>query len=212
MLGGRRMSERVFLVPEAKERTRETIKAIELRTSAEVIVAMRRRAARHFGVSALFGAGFALVVLVVMLVSPTTYDVRTMPLDVLLAFALAFGFAQWTEIVRRRLSPPSWLERATRGAAGNAFQELSMAKTAGRTGILVFVALLERRVAIVADEGVPVRAIATELETTRLALETAVRQLSFAEFERALLGLSAPLERALPRGLADVNELSDEVA
>lgn len=206
------MSERVFLVPQAKERTRKAIKAIELHTSAEVVVAVRHRAARHFGVSAWFAAGVALVVLVVMLVSPTTYDVRTIPLDVLLAFALGFGFAQWTEVVRRRLSPPSWLERATREAAARAFDELSMGKTAGRSGLLVFVALLERRVALVPDEGIPVRAIATELETARLALESAVRRLSFDEFEQALLGLTPPLERALPRALADVNELSDEVA
>jgi putative membrane protein len=206
------MSERVFLVPEAKERTRDAIKAIELRTSAEVVVAVRHRAARHFGVSALFAAGVALAVLGVMLVSPTPYDVRTIPLDVLLAFALAFGLAQWTEVVRRRLSPPSWLDRPTTEAAARAFAELAIAKTAGRSGILVFVALLERRVAIVPDEGVPLRSIATELETTRLALEAAVRHLSFDEFERALLGLTAPLERTLPRVLGDSNELSDEVA
>lgn len=206
------MSERVFLVPQAKERTRDAIRAIELRTSAEVVVAVRHRAARHFGISAVFGAGVALTVLMVMLVSPTTYDVRTIPLDVLLAFALAFGLAQWTEVVRRRLSPPSWLERAAREAAARSFEELSIAKTTGRTGILVFVALLERRVALVPDEGIPARAIATELETTRLALESAVRRLRFDEFEQALLGLTAPLERALPRGLSDVNELSDEVA
>lgn len=206
------MSERVFLVPQAKERTRDAIKAIELRTSAEVVVAVRHRAARHYGVSALFAAGVALVVLGVMLLSPTTYDARTIPLDVLLAFALAFGFAQWTELVRRRLSPPAWLERATREAASRAFTELSIANTAGRSGLLVFVALLERRVALVPDEGIPLRAIATELETTRLSLEAALRRLSFDDFERALLGLTAPLERTLPRGLDDVNELSDEVA
>jgi putative membrane protein len=206
------MSERVFLVPEAKERTRDAIKAIELRTSAEVVVAVRHRAARHWGVSGAFAAAVGLSVLGVMLVSPTPYDVRTIPLDVLLAFALAFGLAQWTEVVRRHLSPSSWLERATREAAARAFTELAIAKTAGRSGILVFVALLERRVEIVPDEGIPLRSIATELETTRLALETAVRHLSFDEFERALLGLTAPLERTLPCVLGDANELSDEVA
>jgi len=206
------MSERVFLVPQAKERTRDAIKAVELRTSAEVVVAVRHRAARHFGVSALFAGLVAAAVLVVMLVSPTPYDVRTIPLDVLLAFVLAFAFAQWTEIVRRRLSPSSWLERATREAAARAFSELDIAKTGSRTGMLVFVALLERRVALVPDEGVPLRSIGTELETARLKLETAVRRLNFDEFERALLTLTAPLERTLPRGLDDRNELSDEVA
>lgn len=211
MLTGR-MSERVFLVPRAKERTRDAIQAIELRTSAEVVVAVRHRAARHFGISALFAALMAAAVLVVMLVSPTAYDVRTIPLDVLLAFLLAVAFAQGTEIVRRRLSPSSWLERATRKAAARAFDELAIAKTGARTGILVFVALLERRVTLVPDEGVPLRSIGSELETTRLALETAVRRLNFDEFERALLTLTTPLERTLPRGLDDLNELSDEVA
>lgn len=209
---GDRMSERVFLVPQAKERTRDTIRAIEQRTSAEVVVAVRHRAARHFGVSAVFAAGVALAVLAVMLVSPTTYDVRTIPLDAALAFVLAFAFAQWTEIVRRRLSPSSVLERATRAAAERAFAELSVAKTGARTGMLVFVALLERKVALVPDEGIPLRSIATELSTARLALETAVRRLNFDEFERALLTLAVPLERTLPRGLGDVNELGDEVA
>lgn len=205
------MSERVFLVPEAKERTRDAIRAIEGKTSAEVVVAVRHRAARHVRVSALFGAGLALVVLVVMLVSPTTYDVRTIPLDVALAFVLGFGFAQWTEVVRRRLSPARWLDAATERAARRAFDELAIAKTGARTGVLVFVGLLERRVSLVPDEGVPT-SIAPELEAARAAITLAVENLDFDAFERALTRLGEPLASALPRRHSDVNELSDEVA
>jgi putative membrane protein len=205
------MSERVFLVPEAKERTRDAIRAIEGKTSAEVVVAVRHRAARHLRVSALFGAGIAAVVLIVMLVSPQTYDVRTIPLDVLLAFVLGVGLAQWTEVVRRRLSPARWLDAATERAAHRAFGELTIGNTGARTGLLVFVALLERRVSLVADQGVP-SAIAPALESVRAELTLAVERLDFEAFELALLHLGETLASALPRRHDDVNELSDEVA
>ncbi len=205
------MSERVFLVPEAKERTRDAIRAIEGKTSAEVVVAVRHRAARHLRVSALFGAGIAGVVLLVMLVSPQTYDVRTIPLDVLLAFVLGVGLSQWTEVVRRRLSPARWLDVATERAARRAFDELAIAKTDARTGMLVFVALLERRVSLVPDEGIP-SAIAPALGSVRAELTLAVERLDFAAFERGLLRLGETLASALPRRHDDVNELSDEVA
>ena len=149
------MSEHAFLEPAAKLRTTEIIRAIEEQTSAEVVVSVRRAAERHAGTSLTFGGVVGVLVLVVMLVSPQAYDVRTIPLDALLAFCLAALACHFVPALKRRLTPKSVRRRAAERAARAAFAELGIGKTKQRSGLLVFVALLERTSVVVADDGIP---------------------------------------------------------
>lgn len=67
--------------------------------------------------------------------------------------AAAFGLAR-LDPVRRRLVSDALAEARVRERAERAFAEHGLARTAGRTGVLLFVSLLERRVRVLADEGV----------------------------------------------------------
>ena len=56
--------------------------------------------------------------------------------------------------VRRTLLPAHLVETRIGERARRCFREQGLTRTRGRTGILLFVALLERRVVVLADEGI----------------------------------------------------------
>jgi putative membrane protein len=206
------LSERAFLLSEAKRRTTESIRALEAKTSAEVIVTVRPAAERHLATSAVFGGGVAALVLVVMLVSPRVYDVRTMPFDALLAFVLAALACHFVPGLKRRLTPKKRLLAAAERGASQAFGELGIAKTRQRSGVLVFVALFERTAVVVADEGVPTTLLGEGYEARVSELARAVAAGDFEGFLAALTAFGELLAGVLPRRPDDVNELTDEVA
>lgn len=74
-----------------------------------------------------------------------------------LAVALAFTFVFIRPELRLALVP-SFVKR-TRGreAAARAFSARGLARTRGRTGVLLFVSAAERYAEVVADEGIAVR-------------------------------------------------------
>ncbi|HVS03303.1 MAG TPA: hypothetical protein VMT16_11085 [Thermoanaerobaculia bacterium] len=72
--------------------------------------------------------------------------------------ALAGGAAGWLAgglpALRRRLVDPEVLEERVQRAARAAFLEHRVHATRQRTGVLIFVALFEHRVVVLADEGI----------------------------------------------------------
>ena len=93
--------------------------------------------------------------------------------------------------------------------------DLGVSRTRGRTGILVFVALFEREMEVVADVGIDEAALGLgadwrkALEELRSSLRP---QPAFDRFAEKLRAIAAPLAIALRRAEDDVNELPDEVA
>jgi putative membrane protein len=71
------------------------------------------------------------------------------------AVALIAGHALCRiDTIRRRLVAESFRDARMRERARRAFAEAGLERTRGRTGILIFVALLERRVVVLADDGI----------------------------------------------------------
>jgi putative membrane protein len=72
------------------------------------------------------------------------------------AAGCAFGYlaALWSPALRRLLAGSDLLDLRTQRRAAVAFLEEEVWRTRDRTGILVFVSLLERRVVILADSGI----------------------------------------------------------
>jgi putative membrane protein len=68
--------------------------------------------------------------------------------------ALGYLGAALIPALRRALLPPELLDQQVRQRALAAFVEQEVFRTKGRTGILVFLSLFERRVVILADQGI----------------------------------------------------------
>jgi putative membrane protein len=206
------MSERDFLHPSAKLRTSAAIVAIEARTAVEVVVAVRRRAARHIVTILGFGAVCGLVSFVVMWFSPQVYDVSTMPIDIAVTVLLGAGLCASVVPLRRMLTPTRFLLDSAERAAQETFEALGIGKTRGRTGLLVYVALFERAVVLVPDAGVPAARIGETLAGIRAALLASVERRDLDGFLAALARLGPACAEVLPRLAGDENELCDHVA
>ena len=206
------MSEQAFLLPDAKRRATEAIRAIESQTSAEVVVTVRHAAERHVATSVVFGIGMAALVLVVMLVSPQVYDVRTMPLDGLVAFVLAALTCHFVPALKRVLTSKRRRLAAARRGAERAFAELGIARTKQRNGVLVFAALFERTAVVVADEGMPTSLLGEAYDESVSRLSSSVAVLDVEAFLRALTAFGPLFAGVLPRRPDDENELCDNVA
>ena len=85
-----------------------------------------------------------------------------------------------------------------------------MHHTAGRSGILVYIALTERMVEVVADDGVVKSVEPTSWSKACAAIDGAVGNGGEAT-ARALAALAPILALALPRHVEDLNELPDTI-
>ena len=205
------MSERQFLEASAKQRTAEAIVAVEQETAVEVVVTVRRAAARHVGTSLAFGSACALLGLGFMWFSPQEYDVRTMPLDAGLALVLGVALCSAVPGLRRLLTPKRSLTLSAERAAKAAFSALGIEKTRGRTGLLVYVALFERTAVLVPDSGLSGPALAGPLSGIGERLAAAVGQADLEGFLAALGRLGPTCGAVLPRQADDENELCNDV-
>ncbi|MFL5348720.1 MAG: hypothetical protein ACJ8AT_28325 [Hyalangium sp.] len=204
------MWAKAFFEEATREKTAAEVKAIEARTSAEVVVAVRRASGQYRHTDYLVGFVLSIATLVAMLYLPIDFELEYFPVDVALSFAAGAGLCAILPGLRRRLTSRKLLEENVRTAARAAFVEFGVSRTSGRTGILVFVSIFERRAEVVADIGVDPAALGKEWEEFQAKLSAAVASAEDAEpFFQALRLMAPPLEQALPRSADDVNELPD---
>jgi putative membrane protein len=199
------VSARDFLTDDAKARTKQAIQAIERRTAAEIVVAVRGSSARYHQADLLAGAIAAMVTLLVLLFMDREVPIGAIPYLVLAGFLAGASLSALIAPLRRLLTRPSHRRETCLAGAKAAFFDLGVSRTRERTGILVYVSLLERRVVVLGDVGID----ADELDAR--PLEEAVRRGDASAFVTALGGLAPALEARHPRRADDVNELPDEV-
>ena len=98
------------------------------------------------------------------------------------------------------------------GLAALAFLEKRVHGTAGRTGFLLYVSVLEREAVVVTDLGLEALAATESWQQAIGAIEAGVREgedgVRIAERVRALAHICGP---ALPRAHDDIDELANEV-
>ena len=171
---------------------------IEKDTSAEVVVVAALRSGSYRDVALASGAVAAWLVLIALAVSPIVFSPLWTAVDV----AIVFGVATW---IANRL--PRFLARVTTtarqrkqcaDAARASFIEEGVDRTVGRTGVLVYLSLLERRVVVIPDAGVLGSVPTGEVAAIRWG--TSEDYLSATSVEDFLAGLDA-LGAAVARGL-----------
>jgi putative membrane protein len=198
-----------LLGAEARRLATAAIAAIEAQTSAEVVVTLRRQSGDYAAADRLAGALAAFVCLLVLLFHPHPFAVATMPVDVIIAFAIGLFASARSAAVRRALTSAATRARLVATAARAAFVDQGVARTAQRTGLLVYVSLLERAVEVVADAGVDPAALGPAWTAALAALQAAVARGDVDAFHAALVTLGPPLAQALPRRADDRDELAD---
>jgi putative membrane protein len=208
----RRRGGQAFFAPTARERVGEAVRAVELETSAELVVTLRPISGHYRHTDYLVGALAALALLCVFLYHPEPFEYDFLPLELGAIFGLGALISAYFGPLRRALTSKALRAQSVRRAAREAFVDLGVSRTRARTGVLVYVSMFERRVEVVADVGVDAKAVdAASLQLVSAVEGSLFRGPSFDGFVAALRRLGPALAAALPRDDDDVNELADEV-
>jgi putative membrane protein len=224
------MSKAFSMSPADHIRVSEAVHAAESGTSGEIVTILADHSDRYLDVALWWSVAAMILALAALAGFPQVYDLLMAKLsngwvgdvsgsehfELALATAiLAFGairlLMQWVKL-RLALTPGSVKSRRVRRRAIRYFKVGAERRTAGRTGILIYLSLVERRAEIVADEaihsivpdekwGEAMAAMLAEVRAGRVAdgMMAAVRDVG------AILGAN------FPRADGDVNELPDRL-
>lgn len=191
-----------------RDRIEAAVRAAELGTSGEIVVQVVRRsdafAVAPWRLSVLLAA---LVLLGLEWVVPAA---SLLVLPGLQAAAVAFAHAACLlDPVRRLVVREDELERAAERAALDSFHRYVARRTEGRTGILIYVSLLEHRVVVLGDEAID-RALGPDetWEAVVACVLAGIRAGEAAEgIVRAVERCGAMLSHPLPSAAGDRDEI-----
>lgn len=203
---------RPFLTDEAKRALGEAVRTVEAGSSAELVVAVRARSGSYLPADLTAGILVGLASLAFLLFSRWEFDLLWFVVDPALAGLLGGWISSRSSLVRRLLTPRQTRRRQVETAARATFLERRVHGTAGRTGFLLYISVLEREAAVVVDTGVEPLAASESWKRAVAEIEAAVRRgedgVAVAERVKGLAELVAP---ALVRRADDVDELANEV-
>lgn len=200
-----------FLDARAKARAVAAVKAFEAQTSAELVITVKKQVRSYPEAHLLFGAVFAFLALLFLLFFPIDFNTALMPVDTVIAFAAGYGLSRMLPPLQRMALPQKKRRDTVQQAAKAAFVDLGVSKTTGRTGVLVYVAMFERIVAIVSDAGVTPEA-RKAAEDAQAALEAALVRVDILSFAATLEALGPAFATTMARSADDVNELADDIS
>jgi len=184
------------------------VEEVEAASSTEVVVAVRRAARRWPHVHFTIGVLAAWAALGFMLYSAHPFSLVAILVDPFVFGGLVGAASILAPPLVRWLTPASIRRRAVVEAARAAFYARGVHHTRGRTGVLIYCALAERRAALVADDGV-VRAVEPAAwKGAEAAIDQALAHGALAT-AKAIAALAPLLGKALPHTVDDVNELPD---
>jgi uncharacterized membrane protein len=205
------MTAHPFLTAAAKQAVQRAVVDIESRTAAEIIVIVRRASDSYRDADYLGGFFASLLVLVGLLYLPPQFPLWTFVPNVVLGFAIgAFALSRipWC---RQQLTARRVLLKRAQSAARSAFVERGYSRLPGRNAVLVYVAVLEGHVEVVADAGAGAATSQPGWPAACAGLAAALRRHDVPRFVAAMRAMGDLLEANCPRVADDRNELPDEV-
>jgi putative membrane protein len=203
---------RPFLTDESKAALSAAVRAVEACSSAELVVAVRPRSGSYLHAALAAGILAGLAALAVLLFSRWEFALIWFLIDPVVVGALAGLAASRSAAVRRALTRRTERRRRAETAARAAFVERRVHGTAGRTGILLYVSILEREAFLVVDVGVEALAATDSWRKAAGEIEETVRGgADGGALAQKIHGLAALLSPALKRNAADLDELANEV-
>ncbi len=188
----------------------EAVRAVEAKSRAELVVAVRSRSDSYNRGPLLFGAVVAWGVLGFELFSPYEFPLDAIFLEPAIIGACAVFLAGTIPGFTRILASPKKRRESVERAARATFQERGVGLTRERTGVLLYVSLLEREAVVVADKGIT-DLVPPDVWTPLLSrvVESARRARDAAGLAEAVRFFVEPLAAELPSRADDVDELAD---
>ena len=216
------MADRPLFTDADRERIREAVAAAETRTSGEIVPYVVRASGSYpVAVWRAASAGALLAALLALALAwlydgwglDWLYSAWAMALVMTIGGVLGAVLGGAADAVRRRLAGPALLDETVHRRAAVAFVEEEVFDTRDRTGILLFVSLLEHRIEVVGDVGINAKVEPGEWVEVVERLRSGIVHGDLAGGIVDAVGLCGDLLHR--RGVAirpdDTDELSDDV-
>lgn len=208
------MGRSPFVREAGKERLRQAVAAVEARSSAEIVLAVQPWSASWAAVDCALGAVVAYVVLLYTLFAPQEFGLSWIALMVPVGFIAGSFLSRALPGLRMRLAGMPRVRRMVEQGARARFVELGVSATRERSGVLVYVSLVERTCVAVPDVGVLARVPKDAWAQAVARLQDAVAlhgvgEAGLAALCEAIRALGDVLEGPMPRRDDDTNELED---
>jgi putative membrane protein len=210
--GGSKMQAENYFTAEEKERIKQAVDAAEERTSGE-IVPMIVTACRPYAEIELGGlaAGLALGTLAALFLHDPWGPIQTQLSLPLIAGTLGYILCR-IPAIKRRLIPKARIDDALHTRSLAAFTAHGLHYTRAHTGILIFAALFEHRVEVLADRGINEKVQAgTWQEVVDILTAGLKSNNGCAAFCAAIERCGDILATHFPRPPDDRDELKDEL-
>ncbi len=188
----------------------QSIIGIENVSSAEVVVAVRRRSHEYRNANLIVGALVAFAALCAMLFVDRAFNLAAILLDPVLAGMSAGALVELRPGLKRVLTTPARRRHFVRRAARATFVDRRVHATTSRAGLLVYISWLEQEVVLVPDVAIE-RAVPPDALAALERELTAAMGDGGAAVSKRLAAFAPELAKALPRHAEDVNELPDTV-
>jgi len=190
---------------------RDAVRAVETKSRAEIVLAVRPRSDSYNRGPLLFGVVAGWTFLGFQLFSRVyEFPLNAIFLEPVLIGALATYLAAAIPALTRILASPKKRRQSVERAARATFQERGVGLTRERTGMLLYVSLLEREAFVVADKGITDSVPPEIWKATLSRVESLAREARDGEaLARAIREFAEPLAAGLPARADDVDELPD---
>lgn len=204
------MPTSTWLSKETRDRVKSAIEQLEARSGAEVVATLSVKSGDYRFADAMVGilCSFSLFIVYILYPEPIYDDIALVA--IIVSFGLGMYLPRRITGLRRLFTSKRTMAENVRVQARARFVDQGISVTSGRTGVLVFIALFERKVELVPDLGIDPRRLGQAWTEAAAALDKSVSAGPDA-FLAALAALGPLLEQLAPRGEDDVNELPDEV-
>jgi len=196
--------------PKAFDSIQRTVQEAELRTSGEIVPMVVPRSDAYTGVRAVTAGLLAFAAGAVLLVLPVAHWLWLPPLQII-TFVVAYALAGRPSLLRQ-LIPGRIRAAAVAQAARLAFLERGVMETRDRTGILIYISLLEHRVEILADRGIDQRVEDGTWDGVVETILTGIRERRAEEgLTEAIRHCGEILASTFPPRPDDTNELPNQL-
>jgi putative membrane protein len=200
-------------------RVKAAVAGAEQNTSAEIVPYVVDRSDDYEEAEWRSGALFGSLVLAGVL-TEHFMTASWLPIDFAVVLFLAFAsflfgmaLAKLSSPAKRLFAGKALMERRVGARASQAFMEEKVFETRGRTGILIFISVLEHEVVVLGDEGINAKVQQSEWQDIVATVVKGIRSARAADgLVEAIAACGLLLERTgVKRDRDDSDELSDNL-
>ncbi len=217
---------RIKFSKEDNEKIKKAVVQSEKNTSGEIATAITKESYDYAVYELVFAiiCGFIYFFIMLFFVGAVETKLQSMFWDYSVHYLLIFyGFSTFVIItifyflanvaaIDRLIVPRKVMIKKVNERAVRHFMDSGVYKTKDRTGILIFISLLERRVELLADTGISAKIPEENWENIVEGIISGIRKGKIIEnLSKAILECGKMLSEHFPIGPDDANELEDNI-